>query len=138
MIWKNRFQERINELWEQAKDRDYKITQTEFSKRFGVTRNAFLGWLRGTGQPDADGFVRIACSENVSLAWLLGDDRPQSEEDLCREEIELLSIYRCLSCEHREDLLMIAKQFHSHNVHRHVAEGRSPYLSGLQDKNSQT
>ena len=46
MIWKNKFHERINELWERAKDKNYKLTQTEYSQRFGVTRNALLGWLR--------------------------------------------------------------------------------------------
>ena len=111
---KSIFQKRINELWKQAKDRNRKLSQTEFSEHFGVTRNALLGWLRGTGQPDADGFVRIACSENVSLAWLLGDDRPQSEKELCRDEIELLNIFRRLTSEHKEDLLTIAKQFQSH------------------------
>ena len=111
---KSIFQKRINELWKQAKDRNRKLSQTEFSERFGVTRNSLLGWLRGTGQPDADGFVRIACSENVSLAWLLGDDRPQSEKELRRDEIELLKIFRRLTSEHKEDLLTIAKQFQSH------------------------
>ena len=111
---KTRFQKRINELWQQAKNKNSRLTQTEFSERFGVTRNAILGWLRGTGQPDADGFVRIACSENVSLAWLLGDDRPQSEQELCQDEIELLNIYRRLTSEHKEDLLTMAKQFQSH------------------------
>ena len=111
---KTRFQKRINELWQQAKNKNSRLTQTEFSERFGATRNALLGWLRGTGQPDADGFVRIACSENVSLAWLLGDDRPQSEQELCRDEKELLNIFRRLTSEHKEDLLTIAKQFQSH------------------------
>ena len=111
---KTRFQERINDLWKQAKARDRKLTQTEFSERFGVTRNSLLGWLRGTGQPDADGFVRIACSENVTLAWLLGDDRPQSETDLCRDEMALLKTYHRLNNEHKEDLLAIAKHFQSH------------------------
>ena len=113
-IPKSIFQKRINELWQRAKNRNRKLSQTEFSERFGVTRNALLGWLRGTGQPDADGFVRVACSENVSLAWLLGDDRPQSEKELCRDEIELLNIFRHLTDEHKEDLLTIAKQFQSH------------------------
>jgi len=58
----------INELWKRAKDENHKITQTEYAARFGVTRNALLGWLRGTGQPDTEGFVRIAAAENVSLA----------------------------------------------------------------------
>ncbi|SEH27478.1 helix-turn-helix domain-containing protein [Selenomonas sp. KH1T6] len=128
MIWKNKFHERINELWERAKDRDYKLTQTEFSKRFGVTRNAFIGWLRGSGQPDADGFVTIARSENVSLSWLLGDDRPQTKEELFPKERELLSIFRSLNHEHREDLLMLAKQFQSHYAQSHVAEGTASYI----------
>ena len=113
-IPKSIFQKRINELWQRAKNRNRKLSQTEFSERFGVTRNALLGWLRGTGQPDADGFVRIACSENVSLAWLLGDDRPQSEKELSRDEIELMNIFRHLTSEHKEDLLTIARQFQSH------------------------
>lgn len=120
---KTRFQERINDLWKQAKARDRRLTQTEFSERFGVTRNSLLGWLRGTGQPDADGFVRIACSENVTLAWLLGDDRHQSETDLCRDEMELLNIYRHLTNEHKEDLLAIAKQFQSHYANIMWKEG---------------
>ena len=127
MIWKNKFHERINELWERAKDRDYKLTQTEFSKRFGATRNAFIGWLRGSGQPDADGFVTIARSENVSLSWLLGDDRPQIKGELFPKERELLSIFRSLNNEHKEDLLVLAKQFQSHYAQSHVAEGKTSY-----------
>jgi len=53
MIWKNKFHERINELWERAKEQNSKMTQVEYVRRLGVTRNALLGWLRGTGQPDA-------------------------------------------------------------------------------------
>ena len=70
MIWKSKFQERINELWQRAKDRDRKMTQVEYARRFGVTRNALLGWLRGSGQPDADGFVRIADKDGCFSAVL--------------------------------------------------------------------
>lgn len=121
MIWKNKFHERINELWERAKDKNYKLTQTEYSQRFGVTRNALLGWLRGSGQPDSDGFVRIACTENVSLSWLLGDNRTTTRQELFQEELKLLTIYRQLTEEHKEDLMMLARQFYSHDAPQHTA-----------------
>ena len=70
MVWKNKFHERINQLWKHAKEQNRKITQTEYAKRLGVTRNALMGWLRGSGQPDADGFVRIAEVEKVSLTYV--------------------------------------------------------------------
>ena len=127
MIWKNKFHERINELWERAKDRNYKLTQTEYAQKLGVTRNALMGWLRGSGQPDADGFVRVANVENVSLTWLLGDDRPVEQEKLLSEEFDLIRIFRQIKPEHREDLLVLAKQFQLHDINMHVAEQHSPY-----------
>ena len=135
MIWKNKFHERINELWERAKDKNYRLTQTEYSKRFGVTRNALLGWLRGSGQPDADGFVRIACKENVSLSWLLGDKRITTRQELFQDELKLLTIYRQLTDEHKEDLMIFAKQFHSHDAHlcTYIDGQLSSYVSQSND-----
>ena len=115
MVWKSKFHERINELWQRAKDQNYKLTQTEYAGRFGVTRNALMGWLRGSGQPDADGFVRVAATEKVSLCWLLGDERPTSHVELLPEEQEMLQLFRSVSPEYQEDLLVLAKQFQSHN-----------------------
>ena len=90
MVWKNKFHERINQLWKHAKEQNRKITQTEYAKRLGVTRNALMGWLRGSGQPDVDGLVRIATRENVSLAWLRGDERPRTENELLQDEQALV------------------------------------------------
>lgn len=111
MVWKNKFHERINELWKRAKEQDRKITQTDYARRLGVTRNALLGWLRGTGQPDVDGLVRIACTENVSLSWLMGDERPQDESELLQDEQALLCFFRSTSSEHKEYLLWLAKKW---------------------------
>ena len=111
MIWKNKFHERINELWKRAKDQDHRMTQVEYAKRFGVTRNALLGWLRGSGQPDADGFVRIAGIEKVSLGWLLGDERIAGDDGSFLEEQEMLQLFRDISPEHQEDLLALARRF---------------------------
>lgn len=115
MIWKNKFHERINELWQRAKQRNHRMTQVEYAKRFGVTRNALLGWLRGSGQPDADGFVRIADIEKVSLCWLMGAECPRSDDGLFTDEQALLNLFRSISPEHKEDLLVLAKRFQDHD-----------------------
>lgn len=108
MVWKNKFHERINELWKRAKEQKSKMTQTEYARRLGVTRNALLGWLRGSGQPDVDGLVRIASTENVSLAWLMGDERPRKENELLQDEQTLLYSFRSISPEHKDYLLWLA------------------------------
>ncbi|WP_051650390.1 helix-turn-helix transcriptional regulator [Selenomonas sp. AB3002] len=108
MVWKNKFHERINELWKRAKEKKSKMTQTEYARRLGVTRNALLGWLRGSGQPDVDGLVRIASTENVSLAWLMGDERPRKENELLQDEQTLLYSFRSISPEHKDYLLWLA------------------------------
>ncbi|MBQ7498933.1 MAG: helix-turn-helix transcriptional regulator [Selenomonas sp.] len=111
MVWKNKFHERINELWKRAKEQDRKMTQTEYARRLGGTRHALMGWLRGTGQPDVDGLVRIASTENVSLSWLMGDERPKDENELLQDEQALLSFFRSISSEHQECLLWLAKRW---------------------------
>lgn len=113
MDWKNTFHKRINELWEKAKDRDYRLTQTEYANRLGVTRNSLLGWLRGAGQPDADGFVNIATVECVSLEWLLGDDRQADYAILGQGEREMLMYYRGMTDAHKADMFVMAKHFYT-------------------------
>lgn len=110
MIWKNRFHERINELWKRAKGQNHKMTQVEYAKRLGVTRNTLLGWLRGSGQPDTDGLVRIASTENVSLAWLLGDERHEDNHEDEDEQV-MLQLFKSLSSEYKSHLLFLAKKF---------------------------
>lgn len=70
--WKSVFQNRINMLYQNAKDADYTLTQEAYANRLGTTRNALRGWLRGSGQPDADGFAKIATVENTTVDWLVG------------------------------------------------------------------
>ena len=111
MVWKNKFHERINELWKRAKEQKSKMTQTEYARRLGVTRNALLGWLRGSGQPDVDGLVRIATIENVSLSWLMGDERPRNENELLQDEQTLLHSFRSINSEHKDYLLWLAKRW---------------------------
>ena len=116
MKWKNTFHEKINELWEAAKDRDHHITQEAFAQRLGVTRNALRGWLSGAGQPDADGFVRIADRENVSLEWLLGDERKNVVALRTSDESLLLATFRQLSLAHKDDLLYMARHYYEQDA----------------------
>lgn len=110
MSWKTVFHKRINELWEKAKDKDYRLTLEGYANRIGTTRSSLRGWLSGKGQPDADGFVRVAVSENVSLAWLLGDER---EFDGCsQQELALIKKYRGLSEIHKEDIAVFLERYH--------------------------
>ncbi len=115
MVWRNKFHERINELWKRAKGRNRKLTQAEYASGFGVTRNALLGWLRGSGQPDTDGLVRIASTENVSLSWLLGDERPEAQSELLQDEQALLQFFRSISSEHKKNILDLAQLFQMHD-----------------------
>ena len=70
--WKSTFHQRINELYEESKDKNYKMTQEEYAAKLGTTRSALRGWLEGKGQPDADGLAYISTALNISVDWLVG------------------------------------------------------------------
>ncbi|MBO6205151.1 MAG: helix-turn-helix transcriptional regulator [Selenomonas sp.] len=110
MIWKNTFHQRINELWERAKDKDYRLTMEAYAKHIGTTRSSLRGWLAGKGQPDAEGFVRVATTENVSLEWLLGDQR--TFVGCSYAEQELVRKFRSLSDIHQEDILVFLERYY--------------------------
>ncbi len=116
MIWKNTFHQRINELWEKAKDKDYRLTMEAYAKRIGTTRSGLRGWLAGKGQPDAEGFVRVATTEKVSLAWLLGDQR--TFVGYSYAEQELVRKFRCLSDIHQEDILVFLERYYMQDTDR--------------------
>ena len=125
MEWKNVFHKRINELWEKAKDKDYRVTLETYAKRIGTTRSSLRGWLAGKGQPDADGFIRIAMEESVSLAWLLGDKREFS--GCTPEEWLLLQKYRAISELHQEDIRVFLDRYYEQDCSNDlvVAEERN-------------
>jgi len=72
------FTERFNVLYQEAKDKDYKITQTEFAKRFGATRNQVTGWLDGRSEPDIEMLKKIATISDISIEWLTGNSNVRS------------------------------------------------------------
>ena len=126
MEWKNTFHKRINELWERAKDRDYRLTMEAYAQRIGITRSGLRGWLAGKGQPDADGFVRVAKAENVSLAWLLGDDR--AFQQCTPKELALIEKYRFLTKPHQKDICVFLEHFYE--------QDHSPFMMVAEDRHS--
>lgn len=76
-----KFQERINQLWEEAKDADYRITQEEFADKIKATKNQLKGWLRGSGEPDSEAMKTIARNCDVSVDWLVGNSNVRAQID---------------------------------------------------------
>jgi transcriptional regulator with XRE-family HTH domain len=87
------FRDRINLLYEEAKDNNYRLTQEEFSAKFGATRNQLNGWLVGRGEPDIEMLKNIAKVSGVSVDWLVGeiDLRTQEIGDLERDWPEVVN-----------------------------------------------
>jgi transcriptional regulator with XRE-family HTH domain len=99
--WKSVFHQRINELYQRAKDTDYKLTQEQYATRLKTSRSGLRGWLSGKGQPDADGLAWIAKIEHVSLYWLIGGNdaqlsSPTHSQPFTPEELEHIKKYRTL------------------------------------------
>lgn len=67
------FQSRLNELFDEAKDADYRLTKQEFARRFGATRSQVNAWLDGRSEPSIKDLLAIAKSHNTSVSWLLGE-----------------------------------------------------------------
>lgn len=50
------------------------LSQAEFAKELGVSRQTLGHWLNGVRAPDADNLLTICKAMNVSVDWLLGID----------------------------------------------------------------
>ncbi len=66
------FQHRIEELMEEAKDRNHKCTRAEFARQCGITTGQLSGYLQGNGTSFCTTLARIAKNKNVSVSWLIG------------------------------------------------------------------
>lgn len=67
------FNTRYWELWDEARDRNPKLTRQEFAEYMGVTLGQSNGWLDKGNQPDCDTLLKIAKRANVSVSWLVGE-----------------------------------------------------------------
>lgn len=67
------FRERINLLYEEARDANYKVGRNAFAQNLDVTIGQLSGWLDGFGKPNSDTLKKIAQKTNVSVSWLVGE-----------------------------------------------------------------
>lgn len=96
------------------------LTQMQLSEISGVRQDLICLYERGKTYPKLTSLVKLASSLNTSLDYLTGiTEDPVSvaelKELLSENELELLRIYRGLSCERQERAL--------------------GYMQGLSDKN---
>lgn len=91
------FRDRLIELFEEAKDRDHKMTRAAFAKMIGVTIGQFNGWIDKESQPGIETLMDIAKCANVSVSWLIGET---DSRYLKVQEHEL-----CISAEAREEFI---------------------------------
>lgn len=71
--FKQDFHDRINELYEEARDRDHTIGRKLFAQMCGVRRGQMHGWLSRNGSPNVETLRKLAKTCNVSVSWLVGD-----------------------------------------------------------------
>lgn len=67
------FRERINELYEEARDHNHKIGRQGFAELLGVTRGQVNGWIDGTSRPSFEVLQSIAKKAGVTSSWLIGE-----------------------------------------------------------------
>jgi len=75
-----RFPERLNELFELERDKQYPFSRVAYAKMLGVTHNQVSGWLDGRSEPSIKILIKIANIHNVSLAWLVGETNIKNKE----------------------------------------------------------
>ena len=74
------FCERINELFDRFKSRPgLRGTNKEFQMHLGVSEGQLKGWLQGKSEPNIETLKKIARIENVSVSWLIGEEKPPKD-----------------------------------------------------------
>lgn len=79
------FQKRFDALFKESK-----LSQEEFGKLLGATKNQIYNWRAGTGEPDTKNLVNIAQKCDVSVEWLLGCSAVRAPKNHGEEKLELL------------------------------------------------
>lgn len=67
------FNDRINELYEEARDRNYRVGRKRFAEMIGATRGQLNGWLDNGVSPSIETIKKVAKNTGVSMLWLIGE-----------------------------------------------------------------
>jgi len=67
------FTERIWELYEEARDRNYKLSRKDFAEMLGVRKGQVDGWLDSGVTPHVEVIKKISKTTGISILWLIGE-----------------------------------------------------------------
>lgn len=67
------FFDRITQLYDEARDENYRVGRNAFAEQLGVSVGKVNGWLNGGGRPDIETLKQIAKRKDVSTSWLVGE-----------------------------------------------------------------
>lgn len=100
------------------------ISQAELARRTGIGRNSISDYINGKYEAKQDNIFLMANVLGVNEAWLMGMDAPMSREtqesiilnEADTKQIELLSIFKKLDNNKKDDVLDFAKyKMHEQN-----------------------
>ncbi len=74
------FTERLNELFEDERDKKYPFSRVDYADFLEVTHNQVSGWLDGRSEPSIKMLSQIAKIHTVSLPWLVGETNIKNKE----------------------------------------------------------
>jgi hypothetical protein len=74
------FAERLNELFEEERDKKYPFSRVDYANFLEVTHNQVSGWLDSRSEPNIKMLKKIADKHNVSLSWLVGETNIKNKE----------------------------------------------------------
>lgn len=74
------FFDRITQLYEEARDENYRVGRNAFAEQLGVSVGKVNGWLNRGGRPDVETLKQIARRKNVSTSWLVGETDCRSQQ----------------------------------------------------------
>lgn len=67
------FPERIEELYEEMRDRDHTIGRKRFAEMLGVRKTQLDGWLDSKVTPNIEVIKQIAKTADINILWLIGE-----------------------------------------------------------------
>lgn len=79
------------------------ITQTELSKELNIKQNSYSNWEKRNRQPDYEMLIKIANYFNVSVDYLICNDK--------KEESKIVKISNELNESEKEKLIQVCKIF---------------------------
>lgn len=81
------FRKRINILYDEARDKNFRTTRADFAAQLGVSIGKANSYIDGNGKPDFETLKLIARNKGVTVSWLVGetDERTFTVPTDCKE-----------------------------------------------------